>query len=180
VPCDLSKNRRKLHWQRLQDENAPCEAQTGFLLDGAMAREYWVEFQYEQTHPEWTWLNGGFILSNGPVVPPFFGTGRFSYVLPSELAGADLYLTGGNYLFGPPEAPITVGMQLYLYNLNVVSGPIISAVASFNQLLAPSNLAELVFAGFVNVIPGPGGEPMVIGGATVTPLIACHDCTSGS
>lgn len=177
MACDLTTQRRRKHWQGLESENALPLASTGYRNNGALARQYWCEFPTTQTDSQWLWLNDGFVLTNQSPLPLPGSTGRFVYDDISELQSADLNCVGLNEIDYGNESGFTIEWVVTLLNLDLIGGDPISLVISFAISLTPSVLHQIVIPNFINVIPIAGGDPQVLGGAILTPLKPCHDCT---
>lgn len=149
-------------------------SQIGFLLDGSMAREYWFEFEEEQTHPDWLWLNGGFVLKSGEVFNPD-DTARFSWQEPPVTFDVQLRYRGSNTPFPGTDPPATLDVQSSI--LRPVA--LLPAVYVSQRVLTPQpnnqvwQFDDYFEATSTGLVP-PEGR------AWATPLDACHGCVGNS
>lgn len=175
MACDLAVNRRRVKWEYLNKENALCKAQFGFLLDGTLARQFWFEFEQEQTNPDWTWLNGGFVLDNRDPLNPRF-TGEWVWTGTNPAFEIALNIEGSNYpLPGfPPAENLTMRLESSILRpVGINPGFFVS-----QQLSSPvANNTAWRFTAYEDVL-GTGLAPPE-GAARCTPLMACNECESG-
>lgn len=170
MACDLAKNRRRVKWEYLNNENARCSAQFGFRLDGTMARQYWAEWREVQTNPDWTYLNDGIVLSDTFPLDPD-STGEFEFTLIPFIHTHSLRYFGSNEPILPPPFEETLRLT---YSILRPVGIDPAVFQSSGQAVTPPNNQAWPLAQMVE-ITSTGLEPPV-GAFDVTPLKACHNC----
>lgn len=176
MPCDATgTDLRRRKWERVNKCNAPCLAQRGFLLDGTMARQYWFEFDQQQSGGIWDFLNGGRVLDNvDPPIPP--NTGQFIW----------------DQGFGNPKVRLDyegfneqqVGAEAWTVEVTVsliqtwpdIDNPVM-IYQGVIQDFAPKNNDAWPFASVVQITGQPPAAPLV-GGVTAVPLDCCNECTN--
>lgn len=175
MPCNLVTQRRQRRWEYLNKENAPCEAQMGFRLDGTMARQYWWEFTEPQVDAIWTWLDGGGVMSSEEP-PEGTPTGQFAF---RELGGIhEVILTyvGSSIGLQPPPPLLTVNASLLITTVVLVDPETRARQQSIQTVDRPPNNVGWLFGNFSDVSDPPLIAEPPAGLCQVTPLQACHDC----
>lgn len=177
MACNLATQKRRKHWQNLDDENAPCMAGTGYANNGSMARQYWIEFDTVQTVPHWSFLNAGLLMTFEQPTLPTSVTGEWFYRTFLPLREVGLTLNGHNEVQTVGGFTFTVAQQLNVIYFDLAGGGNLFWEQSNALRFTPSIISTAVFGEFVQVSPSPGSPATIIGGAVITPLKACHDCT---
>ncbi|GAG61968.1 unnamed protein product [marine sediment metagenome] len=177
MACNLTTQKRRKHWQGLDAENAPCKAGTGYANNGSMAREYWIEFDTVQTHPSFLFLNSGLLMTFEAPTLPASVTGEWFYRTFLPLREVGLTVTGWNAVQNIGGVSFTVFQQLNVIYFDLVGGGNLWWEQASAIRTTPSIISTAVFGEFVQVSPSPGQPPNIKGGAVMTPLKACHDCT---
>lgn len=177
MACNLTKNRRLKRWWNFERENSPSISEWGYALGGAMAREFWLEFDTVQTDPNWLFLNAGMVLHYDGPTTQSVPTGEWVWLSVSQLALISFALVGTSEQREINGVPFTVNQQLSITRLNGISGPIISLEVGNAIRQAPSVISPAVWGEFAQLLPDPGEPSTIDGGAVAYPLIPCHDCT---
>ncbi|GAG73190.1 unnamed protein product [marine sediment metagenome] len=177
MPCDLETQRRRIKWEYLNSQNAPCLSEWGFSLSGSQAKEYWCEFDVAQSDPLWTWMDGGHLLSR--INPPILdATGELEFR--TGIGGgeiATLKLEGFNEIQEGEFAGFTVAAT-FLFNFVPPATPGNVLFEDTRVVLAPQNNLQWPFPNLVQTFPNPDVQPFPrpTGILRVTPLKACHTC----
>lgn len=177
MACDLPTQRRRKHWVKDDDELAPCRAGTGYANNGFIARDFWIEFDTVQTVPHWSFLNSGLLMPFEAPTLPTSVTGEWFYRTLLPLREVGLSVTGYNELQIFPTLSFTVFQQLNVIYFDLAGGGNLFWEQASAIRTTPSSISTAVFGEFVQVSPSPGQPPTIVGGAVMTPLKPCHNCT---
>lgn len=175
--CDLATEIRRKHWQGLQSENAPCKAGRGYANDAPLPREYWIEFDTVQTNPNWLFVNSGLLMKHEAPTLPATVTGEWFYRTFLPLNEVGLTVTGWNSVQEIGGLTFTVQQQLNVIYFDLAGGGNLHWEQAGAFRTTPSGISTAVFGEFFQVSPNPGQPGTIIGGAVMSPLKPCHDCS---
>jgi len=174
VACDLTKNRKRIGWQKEQGGNAPCKCQLGYQFNGSLSNQFWIEWDTPQIDARMTWLDGGnkctysSLLSGADYCIFLFGN-----VLTISI---QLLIRGVNHpLTDPGFGPYSVVYALTVGNIDVTNPPVtVINYGETHALWPPVNFDPDIFCD-QSIFP-PGLPPVIVGQATCTPLKCGNAC----
>jgi len=177
MACNIATQRKRLAFEKLDDEAAPCRAARGFANIGSMPKYYWAMPDTLQVAPQWIFLNNGVVMQAGSVVGSSF---QFTYAQLTPPASVLQSFNGFNDVqFRPSDAqPYTVFLAVNIGGTAFTPGPVAFSEISGRIDFAPDPRDSFYVAAFQT----PGSPPTpgtFVGGITFTPLKQCHDCVTG-
>lgn len=179
MACDLSTQRRRVKWEYLQSQNSPCTAQMGFANDGSLAKDFWLIGDNPQTDARWLWLDDGVLLEFDEGELPRIA---WTWLGSQPIRRAQFTIDGVNIIQGCPEdgLPSTMLTTMELQILDEFGPSITDEEESIQCRLHPPNNIEWLLIRFHTVLPNNVDTSNIVMPLTMTPLKACHNCTSGA
>lgn len=177
MACDLATQGKRLAWEKLTDEEAPCRAAWGFRNIGSFPKHFWVFPDSVQPTPWFNFLNGGEVISYNSLFPNG-SVFDFGGLAPIRLTRISFIGFNQHQFVGDPPLPYTVNAGLLITGVNPADPLDVHTETAALISLTPDPRTTWVFGNWVNQTPG-GGPATMVGDIAVSPLKQCHNCTPG-
>ena len=177
MACDLATQRKRLGWEKLDDEAAPTFAGRGFSNTGSMPKYYWCQPLTLQVAPQWIFLNFGVLLNFVRIFADSVEYGYGQLLPPSSVL---MKLTGFNSVITPvgAGAPFTVTFTTRIGGTAFTPGPEGFAEQNVSRIAIPNPTDAFGLQTWTNAVPGLPA-PTFVGPLIITPLKQCHNCVTG-
>lgn len=177
MSCDVATQGKRLGWEKLVDEAAPCRAARGFRNTGSFPKYFWVIPDTVQPTPWFNFLNGGVVIAYNNTFPNG-SVFDFGGLLPIRSVVLSFIGFNEHEFVGDPPLPWTVNAGIRIGGVNPADPLDAHGETSALISLTPEPRSTWVFGNWVNQVPG-GAPPTFVGNLSVHPLKQCHDCTTG-